>query len=148
MNEFVSWCRHLLVPFLFHDLTSLLPPSFQRNDFSTCKIQVETEGWGRREEVIHLDGNIKPGTGGSARRAIIASVTIISVERPPLILIRVIVMFLSSNNGCPSSNTVTCTLSSSTANMNLSRSTLTSVTENSNRSVMYSEPFHALIHEL
>ena len=36
MNEFVSWCRHLLVPFLFHDLTSLHPPSFQRNDFSTC----------------------------------------------------------------------------------------------------------------
>ena len=36
MNEFVSWCRHLLVPFLFHDLTSLHPPSFHRNDLSTC----------------------------------------------------------------------------------------------------------------
>ena len=36
MNEFVSWCRHLLVPFLFHALTSLHPPSFHRNDFSTC----------------------------------------------------------------------------------------------------------------
>ena len=33
MNEFVSWCRHLLVSFLFHALTS---PSFHRNDFSTC----------------------------------------------------------------------------------------------------------------
>ena len=33
MNEFVSWCRHLL---LFHALTSLHPPSFHRNDFSTC----------------------------------------------------------------------------------------------------------------
>ena len=33
MNEFVSWCRHLLVSFL---LTSLHPPSFHRNDFSTC----------------------------------------------------------------------------------------------------------------
>ena len=37
MNEFVSWCRHLLVSFLFHALTSLHPPSFHRNDFSTCK---------------------------------------------------------------------------------------------------------------
>ena len=35
MNEFVSWCRHLLVSFLFHALTSLHPPSFYRNDFST-----------------------------------------------------------------------------------------------------------------
>ena len=36
MNEFVSWCRHLLVSFLFHALTSLHSPSFHRNDFSTC----------------------------------------------------------------------------------------------------------------
>ena len=36
MNEFVSWCRHLLASFLFHALTSLHPPSFHRNDFSTC----------------------------------------------------------------------------------------------------------------
>ena len=36
MNEFVSWFRHLLVSFLFHALTSLHPPSFHRNDFSTC----------------------------------------------------------------------------------------------------------------
>ena len=36
MNEFVSWCRHILVSFLFHALTSLHPPSFHRNDFSTC----------------------------------------------------------------------------------------------------------------
>ena len=36
MNEFVCWCRHLLVSFLFHALTSLHPPSFYRNDFSTC----------------------------------------------------------------------------------------------------------------
>ena len=28
--------RHLLVSFLFHALTSLHPPSFHRNDFSTC----------------------------------------------------------------------------------------------------------------
>ena len=39
MNEFVSWCRHLLVSFLFHALTSLHPPSFYRNDFSTCSTQ-------------------------------------------------------------------------------------------------------------
>ena len=36
MNEFVSWCRHLLVSFFFHSLTSLHHPSFHRNDFSTC----------------------------------------------------------------------------------------------------------------
>ena len=36
MNVFVSWLRHLLVSFLFHALTSLHPPSFHRNDFSTC----------------------------------------------------------------------------------------------------------------
>ena len=36
MNDFLSWCRHVLVPFLFHDLTSLHPPSFHGNDFYTC----------------------------------------------------------------------------------------------------------------
>ena len=29
-------CRDLLVPFLFHEVTSLYPPSFHRNIFSTC----------------------------------------------------------------------------------------------------------------
>ena len=36
INDFLSWSRHLLVPLLFHEVTSLHPPSFQRNDFSTC----------------------------------------------------------------------------------------------------------------
>ena len=36
MNKFVSRCRHHLVSFLFHAVTSLHPPSFHRNDFSTC----------------------------------------------------------------------------------------------------------------
>ena len=36
MNDFLFWCMHLLVPFLFHEVTSLHPPSFHRNDFSTC----------------------------------------------------------------------------------------------------------------
>ena len=36
MNYFLSWCRPLLIAFLFHVVTSLLPPSFHRNDFSTC----------------------------------------------------------------------------------------------------------------
>ena len=36
MNDFLFWCRHLVVPFLFHDLTSLHPPSFHGNDFPTC----------------------------------------------------------------------------------------------------------------
>ena len=36
INDFLSRSRRLLVPLLFHELTSLHPPSFQRNDFSTC----------------------------------------------------------------------------------------------------------------
>ena len=36
MSDFVSWCRHLLVPFFFHEVTFLHTPSFHRNDFSTC----------------------------------------------------------------------------------------------------------------
>ena len=32
---------HLLVSLLFHELTSLHPPSFQRNDFSTCTFSYE-----------------------------------------------------------------------------------------------------------
>ena len=33
INEFLFWCRHPLVPLLFHEVTSLHPLSFQRNDF-------------------------------------------------------------------------------------------------------------------
>ena len=33
MNDFLSWCRHLLVPFRFHDLTSLHPTSFMEMIF-------------------------------------------------------------------------------------------------------------------
>ena len=36
MNEFLFWCRHPLVRILFHEVTSLHPRSFQRNDFSIC----------------------------------------------------------------------------------------------------------------
>ena len=39
INDFLSRSRHLLVPLLFHEVTSLHPPSFQRNDFSTCYLQ-------------------------------------------------------------------------------------------------------------
>ena len=35
MNEFLFWCRHPLVPLLFHEVTSLHPPSFQKNNYST-----------------------------------------------------------------------------------------------------------------
>ena len=35
INDFLSRSRYL-VPLLFHEVTSLHPPSFQRNDFSTC----------------------------------------------------------------------------------------------------------------
>ena len=31
--DFLSWCMHLLVPFLFHDVTSLHPPSFHTDYF-------------------------------------------------------------------------------------------------------------------
>ena len=34
MNEFLFWCRHPLLPLIFHEVTSLHPPLFQRNDFS------------------------------------------------------------------------------------------------------------------
>ena len=37
INDFLSQYRRFLVPLLFYELTSLHPPSFQRNDFSTCK---------------------------------------------------------------------------------------------------------------
>ena len=43
MNYFLSWCRPLLVAFLFHAVTSLLPPSFHKNDFSTCNYAVAAE---------------------------------------------------------------------------------------------------------
>ena len=36
INDFLPRSRHLLVPLLFHELTTLHPPSFQSNDFSTC----------------------------------------------------------------------------------------------------------------
>ena len=36
INDLLSRYRRLLVPLLFHEVTSLHPPSFQRNDFSTC----------------------------------------------------------------------------------------------------------------
>ena len=40
INDFLSQSRHLLVPLLFHELTSLHPPSFQRNDFSKCILSI------------------------------------------------------------------------------------------------------------
>ena len=39
INDFLSRSRHPLVPLLFHEVTSLHPPSFQRNDFSTCIVK-------------------------------------------------------------------------------------------------------------
>ena len=35
-NEFLFWCKHPLVRLLYHEVTSLHPPSLRRNDFSTC----------------------------------------------------------------------------------------------------------------
>ena len=42
MNDFVSWCMHLLVLFLFHDLTSLHPPSFRYFHLYTLLSYVNT----------------------------------------------------------------------------------------------------------
>ena len=33
MNEFLSWCRHLLAPFIFHEVKSYFP-LFQRDEYS------------------------------------------------------------------------------------------------------------------
>ena len=38
LSDFLFMCRYLVVPLLFHAVTSLHPPSFQRNDISTCTI--------------------------------------------------------------------------------------------------------------
>ena len=43
MNEFVSWCRHLLVSFLFHALTSLHPLHFIEMIFPLVYIYLR--GW-------------------------------------------------------------------------------------------------------
>ena len=42
MNDFVSWCMHLLVPFLFHEVTSLHPPSFRYFHLYTLLSYVNT----------------------------------------------------------------------------------------------------------
>ena len=52
MNEILFWCRHPLVPLLFHEVTSLHPPSFQGNDFSTCNY------WGSRSSCKTVCGLI------------------------------------------------------------------------------------------
>ena len=55
MNDFLSWCMHLLVPFLFA-VTSLHPPSFHRNDFSSCS----TSFWDKApSKMCWLTENVK-----------------------------------------------------------------------------------------
>ena len=50
---------HLLVPFLFHALTSLYPPSFHRNDFSTCSTNFSL--WGKASsKMCHGAGGCTP----------------------------------------------------------------------------------------
>ena len=41
MDEFLFWCRYPLVRLLLNEMTSLHSPSFQGNDFSTCKTYSE-----------------------------------------------------------------------------------------------------------
>ena len=45
LDGFLSLGGHLLAPFLFHEVTSLHPPSFQKNDFSTCFTYLSA--WGK-----------------------------------------------------------------------------------------------------
>ena len=47
MNEFVSWCRHLLVPFLFHTLTSLHPLHFTEVIFPLVPPIFHSSFWGK-----------------------------------------------------------------------------------------------------
>ena len=50
MNEFVSWCRHLLVSFLFHALTSLHPPYFIEMIFPLVDIHTRQGAIHEKEE--------------------------------------------------------------------------------------------------
>ena len=52
LDDFLSLGKHLLVPFLFHEMTSLHPPSFQRNDFSTC--YTHYLAWGKAQVFVQV----------------------------------------------------------------------------------------------
>ena len=55
--DFLSWCRHLLVPFLFHDVKSLHPPSFHTDYFLpaiTCT-SVEVNQGTQEDSVVAKD---------------------------------------------------------------------------------------------
>ena len=54
MNYFLSWCRSLLIAFLFHVVTSLHPPSFHRNDFSIYIAHFEGDNAARIINMILL----------------------------------------------------------------------------------------------
>ena len=41
MNDFLSWCRHLFVPFLFRDMTSLHPLHFIEMIFTLVRASVD-----------------------------------------------------------------------------------------------------------
>ena len=78
MNEFVSWCRHLLVSFLFHELTSLHPPSFHRNDFSTCKnvmlhTFIDSHGSSSSNQGSRLPDSQSASKGQSKKTVVIAA---------------------------------------------------------------------------
>ena len=50
MNDFLSWCRHLLLP--FHDLTSLHPPSFDGKLFYHLQI-IHIQTAQKRYRMLH-----------------------------------------------------------------------------------------------
>ena len=60
MNYFLSWCRHLLVPFLFHALTSLHPPSFHRNDINCSTCSTNFFGQSPIKNVMFCAGSFLP----------------------------------------------------------------------------------------
>ena len=56
MKYFLFWCRHLLVPFLFHDMTSLHP-------FSTCKLTPTSLQFGTQGFYCVIIKKTTTGTG-------------------------------------------------------------------------------------
>ena len=55
INGFLSRCGHVLVSLLFHEVTSLHPPSYERYDFSTCCTSFFDLGQSPNKNEMHGD---------------------------------------------------------------------------------------------
>ena len=80
MSDFVSWCS---CSFLFHEVTSLHPPSFHRNDFSTCSTHFFF--WGKATKmrrastyihVTHADNALQALTRARVHAHVMASFSV------------------------------------------------------------------------